>query len=997
MILFNRYEYNPQTDLIGKGGFARVYKALDKKLNRKVALKIYKPSELSGKYSPIAEIQRVIELDHPNITRYIDIEEIEREDSFGEKEKIQVCVMELLEGGNLSQYYRSHQDLLLFKKLLIDVLNGLSYLHRNGITHRDIKPSNILIKTTLDGPIAKITDFGISKKSDSDNNNTASALIVSIPYMAPEQLNAQKYGINGKAAQNIDFWSLGVAVFEVITGEVLFRNALDDSSERVMSNILSSKSPKKLNVLPEPYKSFVSQCIVKDAKLRVSKAEELATILSTPTEVTTPDPRSVIVTEKIRESVIPAQEADNELDQTQVLAEPRLTTIEPELQLKAREIDAADETTVLTSISKEITKLVNDASPAKDETVVMDASTIATITQETNGVIAHDETQVVNSNTLLKNIDENETQVVPVINEDDTKLIAPRRIEEVLGGILAGKNSAPVTLFNRYEYRPHFDMIGKGGFSRVYKAFDNRLGRWVALKIYKTSEYSDRYSPIAEIKRVVNLDHPNICRYLDIEELEKINPFGETEKIQVCVMELLDGGNIGDYYKTNNSTDVLKTLVQDVLNGISYLHKKGIIHRDIKPANILIKENVEGPVAKITDFGISKGSDSANTNSSSALIVSIPFMAPEQFNPKKYGINETISANLDLWSLGVTLYEVITGKVLFKNSEHDTSEQIMANIMAPEVPDKISELPEPFRRIVACCLVKDARKRAQKAEELMRLLNSFEKVREEQWKEASVTSTSNNNDHPKNTAISNGKAKADVTDNKEPLIEEGTNITSAKKSKFVIEDENEEIKEVQKWRLKADYKKPVIVVGIVIILLTIFLLVRAALSKSPGTTSDKSFNTGAFNIDSLFGITVPPHADTIKSATVSDLDSVAFDGDRELAEVISPAENSEDDLANEQIPVRRRNSARDNQGSRNAGKSAVERFTIQVRTDSKCVVQFASNGADTINAGKSIKYYPAGPGSFEIVVTNIDGTLRTKEVVILTESDRGQVEIIKIH
>jgi len=262
---------------------------------------------------------------------------------------------------------------------------------------------------------------------------------------------------------------------------------------------------------------------------------------------------------------------------------------------------------------------------------------------------------------------------------------------------------------------------------------DQKLGRWVALKIYKTSEFSDRYSPIAEIRRVVNLDHANICRYLDIEEIEKINPFGEIEKIQVCVMELLDSGNFLEYFhKSNKDMDLLKKLLQDVLNGISYLHKNGIIHRDIKPANILIKQTIEGPVAKITDFGISKLSDSVNNNSSSALIVSIPYMAPEQLNTKKYGINEKITFNLDLWSLGVTIYEVITGKVLFKNTEQDSSEQIMSNIMAPELPEKINELPHPFKNIVAYCVVKNANERAQKAEELLVLLNASQPKSPEQ-------------------------------------------------------------------------------------------------------------------------------------------------------------------------------------------------------------------------------------------------------------------------
>lgn len=133
-------------------------------------------------------------------------------------------------------------------------------------------------------------------------------------------------------------------------------------------------------------------------------------------------------------------------------------------------------------------------------------------------------------------------------------------------------------------------------------------------------------------------------------------------------------------------------------------------------------------MAKITDFGISKVSDTVGNNSTSALIVSIPFMAPEQFNTKKYGINNKISFNLDLWSLGVTIYEIFTGDVLFKDNDNDNSEQIMANIMAPELPQKINRLPEPFKTVVARCLVKDASHRTQKAEELIDLLEDKKEI-----------------------------------------------------------------------------------------------------------------------------------------------------------------------------------------------------------------------------------------------------------------------------
>ena len=97
-------------------------------------------------------------------------------------------------------------------------------------------------------------------------------------------------------------------------------------------------------------------------------------------------------------------------------------------------------------------------------------------------------------------------------------------------------------LFNRYQYDPKKDLIGKGGFSRVYKAHDKKLNRWVALKIYKTNNLAEKYSPIAEIQRVINLEHPNICRYIDIEEFEKEDAFGESETLQVCVLEFFRRG-----------------------------------------------------------------------------------------------------------------------------------------------------------------------------------------------------------------------------------------------------------------------------------------------------------------------------------------------------------------------------------------------------------------------------------------------------------------------
>jgi serine/threonine protein kinase len=806
MLLFNRYEYNPRTDLIGKGVFSRVYKAFDREGNVAVALKIYKNTEDAGGEKPIPEKDRMLALDHPNICRYLLIEEMEKEDSFGEKESFQVCIMEWMDGGDLAGYYKSRRDLVILKKLLEDTIRGLQYLHANGMVHRHVRAANILVRTGLEGPVAQVTDFGTGKRAAGDE----SGLITAVQYLAPEQLNVRKYGNQGKVSYNIDYWALGICVYEMMTGDILFRTGEQDSREQIMNNILSPVLPEKINRLPEPFRSMLAACLVKDARERTRDGENLLQILQgeisgeapvdeeetvklLKTELPAEEPVQLVP--PAEEPVLPVQE-EEEVDPDATVLIRRPVIKEEEEPVKEEPKPAEEEVKLAEEEIKPIVPAQEEEEADPDATVLIRRPVIKEEeepvreepkaiepVQEEMEIAADKEDDRKKATEEAEEVDEDATVLMarppttpterknPPVTPDESGPARSSGVSEPSGALgpsgswppgstgnaapsgswppgasgswgasgSLGSSGTPGTpgvppsggtredqmsLFNRYQYNPQTGLIGRGGFSRVYKAFDRKLNRWVALKIYKTSEFPERYSPIAEIRRVVNLDHPNICRYLDIEEIEKENTFGEKEITQICVMELLDGGNFAQYITAYKSEEVLKKLVGDVLNGLAYLHRNGIIHRDIKPANILIKETIDGPVAKITDFGISKGSDSVNSNSSSALVVSIPYMAPEQLNVKKYGVQEKISYNLDLWSLGVTIYEVITGKVLFKNNEQDSSEQIMTNIMAPELPEKIKELPEPFRSIVAHCIIKSANERAQKAEELIVLLHS---------------------------------------------------------------------------------------------------------------------------------------------------------------------------------------------------------------------------------------------------------------------------------
>jgi len=272
-----RYLYDSKTDLLGKGGFAMVYKAKDVLLDRTVALKFFSASG-DDKHTLIKEISRAISLEHPNLCRYYDATMLEQLNLHGEVDKTEVGVMEYLDGGDLKTYWKAHPEQQL--KLLTDVLKGLSFLHKWGIIHRDLKPANILIKNTEEGPVAKITDFGISK--DVGSNHTSSSLLMgTIEYMAPEQFSPAKYGIEGKIGTNLDLWSFGLMVYELVTGGCLFGSRGGDSSaEQVMGNILSSDLfEDKISKLPEPYLSVVKRCLVKDAKQRVQRADELIALM----------------------------------------------------------------------------------------------------------------------------------------------------------------------------------------------------------------------------------------------------------------------------------------------------------------------------------------------------------------------------------------------------------------------------------------------------------------------------------------------------------------------------------------------------------------------------------------------------------------------------------------------------------------------------------------------------------------------------------------------
>jgi serine/threonine protein kinase/Cu/Ag efflux protein CusF len=268
-----RYVFDPQHDLIAEGTYSRVFRAVDSLLQRDICIKYFRKELIAG--SPLTkELSRAGIFFHPNICAFYDLVEIEETNVLGEVDAQPIGIVEYVNGGMLTDYVQKHKaDAEMTKKLIKDVIKGLSYLHSLGKPHLDIKPGNLLVKLTEKDPVAKISDFL--------NNENIHALSVpssvkpqQLSYKAPEYFE----GAYGELSAKADIWALGLIVFELITDEQLFYKD-GDTVEKVIRNICHSDHWVRVHDLPEPYVTFVKKCLVRNVQERNVSLEELTLIL----------------------------------------------------------------------------------------------------------------------------------------------------------------------------------------------------------------------------------------------------------------------------------------------------------------------------------------------------------------------------------------------------------------------------------------------------------------------------------------------------------------------------------------------------------------------------------------------------------------------------------------------------------------------------------------------------------------------------------------------
>ena len=256
-------------------------------------------------------------------------------------------------------------------------------------------------------------------------------------------------------------------------------------------------------------------------------------------------------------------------------------------------------------------------------------------------------------------------------------------------------------VINRYEI---IAKIGSGGMADVYKAKDHVLNRLVAIKVLK-QEYSTDATFVkkfrVEAQSAAGLSHPNIVSVYDV---------GEDDGVYFIVMELVQGITLKNYIDMKGKLDIREALnisVQ-IAAGLSAAHENRIIHRDIKPQNIIMSR--DGKV-KVTDFGIAKVADSTTVTTTAAGTVH--YISPEQ---ARGGYSDERS---DIYSLGITMYEMVTGRVPFEG-ETNVAVALM-HIQSEMVPPRKLEpsIPVSFEKIILKCTQKKPERRYASAKELI--------------------------------------------------------------------------------------------------------------------------------------------------------------------------------------------------------------------------------------------------------------------------------------
>ena len=292
------------------------------------------------------------------------------------------------------------------------------------------------------------------------------------------------------------------------------------------------------------------------------------------------------------------------------------------------------------------------------------------------------------------------------------------------------------SLVNAFPHVEIPETLGHGGMGAVYKARQKKLDRVVALKIVRPDNTDDPTFTVRfnrEARTLARLNHPSIVGVYDFGDVDFVDEHGKSSKLYYFLMEYVDGVNLRRLMQTERTTpSQALPIVLQICEALQYAHNQGVVHRDIKPENILL--DAQGRV-KIADFGLAKlnnNDDDVNLTGTRQVLGTLQYMAPEQMSQSRQ-----VDHRADIYSMGVVLYEMLTGEV-------------PAGVF--EAPSLRANIDGRLDEVVMRALARDPDKRFQSASEVGNQISNISSTPEE----------SAQHDHPHlpgpSTIIDNGVA-----------------------------------------------------------------------------------------------------------------------------------------------------------------------------------------------------------------------------------------------
>lgn len=290
-------------------------------------------------------------------------------------------------------------------------------------------------------------------------------------------------------------------------------------------------------------------------------------------------------------------------------------------------------------------------------------------------------------------------------------------------------------------------LVGVGGMANVYRGVDEKTGNAIAVKVLK-EEFLDNEELVRrfknESKAISILDHPNIVKVYDVSV---------TDRLQYIVMEYVDGITLKEYLKQRGGALTWKETVHfatQVLGALQHAHSKGIIHRDVKPQNIMLL--ADGSI-KMMDFGIARFSRAQSQTVSDKAIGSVHYISPEQAKGDK------TDARTDLYSVGVMLYEMLSGRLPFDGDGAVSIAIMQISDKAKPLAQVAPNVPEGLRQITEKAMEKDPAKRYQSAQEMLDAIEDFKHNPSVRF-EYEYRNTQDNPEKSINRVLNNAKASA---------------------------------------------------------------------------------------------------------------------------------------------------------------------------------------------------------------------------------------------